>query len=165
ADGIVRPFAGALYRAQRRRVELAQFPAVLRIDAQSAAVRGRGRDVSGQVQRHGQDEAQIVVGVLADQIDPARRPEHTRLLCGAEVLAEGSDHESSCFDNLLSPSMMRPDASITSPQYRFTLESVSAARSDGANTPIPTRIRPTMEKKKPVGTLKSSMSGEPEVKK
>src|ERR1019366_7939089 len=102
ADGIVRPFAGALYRAQRRRVELAQFPAVLRIDAQSAAVRGRGRDVSGQVQRHGQDEAEIVVGVLADQIDPARRPEHTRLLCGAEPLVKCADHESSCLDSLRS---------------------------------------------------------------
>ena len=28
--------------------------------------------------------------------------------------------------------MKRPKASITSPQYRFTLESVRAARSDGA---------------------------------
>src|SRR5664279_4827589 len=74
------------------------------------------------------------------------------------------DHESSCLDSLLRPSMMRPNASMTSPQYRFTLESVNAARSDGAKTPMANRIRPTMAKKKPVGTLRSSILGEPEIK-
>src|SRR5450759_445770 len=136
-----------------------------RIDAQFAAGRGRGRDVSGQVQRHGKDEAEIVIRVLADQIDPARRAEHTRLRWGAEAFAERVNHESSCFDNLLRPSMKRPNASITSPQYRFTLESVSAARSDGQRTPITTSIRPIMANKNPVGTLTSRISVEPEVQK
>src|SRR5208337_3966643 len=68
-----------------------------------------------------------------------------------------------CLESLLRASMKRPKASITSPQYRFTLESVRAARSDGQKTPIPTSIRPTMVKKKPVGTLKSSILCEPEI--
>ena len=88
ADGVIGPLARGLRGGERRRVELAQFAAVFRIEAKFAvARRGRG-DVSGEVQRYGQDEAEIVVGVLADQIDPAGRPEHTRLLCGAEPLAE-----------------------------------------------------------------------------
>src|SRR5260370_11548002 len=68
-----------------------------------------------------------------------------------------------CLESLLRASMKRPKANITSPQYRFTLESVRAARSDGQKTPMPTSIRPTMVKKKPVGTLKSSILCKPEI--
>ena len=51
----------------------------LRIDAQFAVRRRRGGDVGGQIQRHGKHEAEIVVSVFADQVDPAGRPKHTRL--------------------------------------------------------------------------------------
>ncbi len=88
ADGVIGPLARGLRGAEGRRIELTQFAAVFRIEAEFSVAGGGGRDVSGQVQRYGQDEAEIVVSVLADQIDPAGRPEHTRLLCGAEPLAE-----------------------------------------------------------------------------
>ena len=69
--------------------------AVFRIDAQLAVGRGRGSDVGGQIQGHGQHKAEIVVGVLADQVDPAGGAKDTQPVVSGRTFPEVCDHEAS----------------------------------------------------------------------
>ena len=50
-----------------------------------------GSDEARQIQRDGEHKTEVVIGVLADQVHPARRTEHANALAGSIELAECLD--------------------------------------------------------------------------
>ena len=72
AEHIVRPFVPAAGR-RRVEVELARLVHDHRIDPEPPVGPRRGGDEGGEFERRRHDEAVVVVGVLADQVDPPRR--------------------------------------------------------------------------------------------
>src|SRR5207248_4199091 len=51
----------------------------------------RGRDADGFVHRDGHDEPSVVIGVIAKQLQPARRPGHVRRRVSEMLLEESFD--------------------------------------------------------------------------
>ena len=76
-----------------RGVELAGFLAVLRVDAQLAIRRGRNGHIRRHVQRHGENESKVVIGVFADDVDASGRAKHADALGGAVETAETVYHD------------------------------------------------------------------------
>ena len=75
---------------QPGQVELLPRVEIQGMDAHSAVLPGPEDHLDVPVQGHGQDEAVVVVRVLADEVDPARRDGHG-LGIGPEILEEGLD--------------------------------------------------------------------------
>ena len=162
ADHVVGP---VVLRAPARRTSASgqsrSLPAVFGVDAQLAVARGRGAAIAGrQVQRHRQHEAEVVIGVLADQVDAAGRAVDTQAAGGAEAL-RGMPRSSRAWASgraRPAPAGTPPNASMNRPQYRLTLTSVSGARAVRRRTrPTPIRITPMSVKNKPEGTRRSSI--------
>ena len=115
ADGVIGPMPRRVERAEIGRVPLAHLLAEFGIDAQ-LAVRAGGRrgDIGGQIERHRQHEPQVVIGVLADQVDAARRAKDAHAFRRAVQLAEVRCHEALREARHASNSMNRPNTSIAS---------------------------------------------------
>ena len=76
----------------------------------------RRRDISGQIERHRHDEPEIVIGVLADDVDAAGRAEDTQSVGRAVLFPEFLDHECLRPARHASSSMTAPNATMNSPQ-------------------------------------------------
>src|ERR1017187_4504692 len=81
--------------------------------AEAAAKAAHDRPI--QARRHGEDEAEVVVGMFANDVDAARRAEHAHALGGAIEPAEVLDHDLLAEARLARSSMKMPNASITTP--------------------------------------------------
>ena len=57
-------------------------------DAQHVMRRRSDRHIARHIERNRKNETQVVIGVLADQVDPARRTIITRVWICAELLAK-----------------------------------------------------------------------------
>src|SRR5271169_3914876 len=123
------------------------------INAERAIGRiGRSHE-AGQIQSDGQHEAQVVIGVLSDQVHTARRSKHPDTLAGSVSFAEGfQNHERERARNSITP----PNTRMGIPEYRSTLRVVSEAWP-GEKKPRPSRMTPRIEKNQPVGVRRSSI--------
>ena len=84
AQGIVGPMAarGSAWPISSRPIRRI-LPAILGIDAQFPVARRTGSHVGSHVERHRKHEAQIVVGMFANQIDAARGAENADAIRGS----------------------------------------------------------------------------------
>ncbi|SPF39816.1 hypothetical protein SBA4_2420012 [Candidatus Sulfopaludibacter sp. SbA4] len=162
---IVRPLVRGQLRADPGRVPFAHLVPVFGVHAQLAVRRRGNRNVTGQIQRHRHHEPQVVVGVLADQVDAPGRAEDADAFRRSIHLPEPIDHEWLRPARHAITSRKAPNTVMAAPQYRLTLASVRAARISGAMIPIPSRMTPSKAKNRPEGTLKSSILCEPDIQK
>ena len=84
---------GRSERADPGGLELAHLVAVLGEDAGLRIRRGSDGHIRGQVERHGQHEAEVVIGVLADEVHTAGSAKDAHPLGRAVEAAEMFDHE------------------------------------------------------------------------
>ena len=94
--------------AARRRVDLVEIQRdrldeVLGLHDELAVAAGHGRDPGGAVERHREDETLVVVGVLADQIHPARGTHRERPRPGAVEQAPRQGRKSNIHARRLVP--------------------------------------------------------------
>ena len=84
AEHVVRPVVTTARRGGRVEVELARGVHEHGVDADPAVVTRRAGDERRKIQRRRHDEAVVVVGVLADQVDSSRRAADRRLAAEAQ---------------------------------------------------------------------------------